>query len=193
MTASCGIQEMRTHPPSAPVRPTAPTEVYARGMRIFNITKKSVRADSIGPAAAGIDTEPLTAQFTEMLGQPAAFAGFVGRRIRLDGMPPFTIDWLTLRGRDCFATFACDLPPVTDYLLVMTRPLRGRNDANLRWFMERVIGGFGPQLDDDSVRLIREWPAPAALRFSLNPRPADQINLVQRCFCDAFARVINDS
>lgn len=178
--------------PKAPPLPAAGG--YARGMRVFTIAKGIVRADEpLRNATARFDAGHLTDRFVQLLAQPAAFAGYVGQRMRLDGMPPFTVDWLMLSGCNCFATFACDLPAITDFLLVMSRVQRGRDDANLSWFMERVAGGFGSRVEADSLRQVRVWPAPAAVRFSLNPRPAaDPINLAQQCFCEAFARILAD-
>ena len=163
-------------------------------MRIFTIAKGIVRTDERSRSGtAKFDAAQLTDRFAGLLAQPASYAGFVGQRMRLDGMAPFTVDWLMLSGCNCFATFACELPAVTDFLLVMSRVQRGRDDANLSWFMERVVGGFGSRVEEDSLRQVRVWPAPAAVRFPLNPRPADDpINLAQQCFCEAFARILAD-
>jgi hypothetical protein len=127
-----------------------------------------------------------------MLDARGAFPGFLGRRIRLDGLPVVTLDWLRLRGHDCLATFDSDDLAVTDFLLILTRRQRGIDQENLAWFLKRVVGSFETELSEDSIRHVRDWPAPLAVRFPLNPRHGTDhsINFVEHCFCDAFARVI---
>jgi hypothetical protein len=172
----------------------APTSKrHVPGMKIFTLTPKTVCADPVSlTTSSDVEPELYCEQFAQMLQQRAVLPGFLGRRIRLDGLPTVTLDWLTLPGNDCFATFDVENLAIMDFLLIMMRMDRSHTEANLKWFVSRVVGGYGSSVGEDCLRHVRQWPAPCAVRFSLNPRPAGDhsINLIEHCFCDAFARVV---
>lgn len=166
---------------------------YVPGMKIFTLTPKTLCADPVSlTASSEVEPELYVEQFAQMLQQRGALPGFLGRRVRLDGLPTFTLDWLALSGDNCFVTFDVENLAITDYLLIMMRARRAEDEANLKWFVNRVVRGYGSTVGEECLRHLRQWPAPAAVRFSLNPRPPGDysINLIQHCFCDAFAHVV---
>ena len=169
--------------------------VYGLGLKIFSIKDGKIRADSASPELerAEIDPAELVSFFVQMLKPRTIARGFVGRRVQLDGLPPLTLDWLTIGRSDCFATFDWGGPGATDFVLLLTRLEPNRDDANLQWFIDKVLGSHGSHVNGDSLRHVREWPAPLALSFPATPRPSYHrlIDLTERCFCHAFLRVVS--
>jgi hypothetical protein len=188
-------EDMQTfHAPRRSAETMGPKPIGSTGIKIISFPTGQVEfeADCTIPAVNHINPETLTVQFAGLLDQPAMLPGFLGRRICVSGLPPATLDWLTLPGKACFATFEFEEIAARDFLLTLSRSQLERDDANLNWFAERVIGGFGSHIDLDTVQRIRHCAAPVALRFVSTSRPSSRdrlISLTEGCFCDAFIRV----
>jgi hypothetical protein len=187
-------EDMRTfHVSRGPVDTSGLRAISNSGIKIvtFPNGQRDSGADHTAQPTNGIKREVLTTQFAELLDRRGMLPGFLGRRIHGSGLPAVTLDWLTLPGQDCFATFDFEESAARDFLLILSRTQLERDDANLNWFTDRVIGRLGSHVDSDTVQRIREWPAPIALRFPNTSCPPKDglISLTESCFCDAFIRV----